>query len=237
MDGVPGDQYCLHVLVEDLHGQPSLWQLMVPKPRRLRILENKPSFSLGHLLETSLLPYKFVRKLALTLAVSLLGFHEDTWFRLGCSKESIYFFHSADDKVDYHRPFISTFFEHMARVQASPSRQFHPNPRLLALGILLIELQSGQPIEALRTPQECIAGQTNPNTDFFVAMREADRLRCDGMYIAAVKACLNPSGWVNAGDEVDLEDPKVRDGLFNDVIVPLRKEIEWVEYLSGNTAP
>lgn len=178
------------------------------------------------MLDSAALSLRYKRELALTMAIALLGLHEETWLRQGCTKETISFFHTSNDKLDFQRPFISTYFEDVAKLGALPTHVSHGNPRILALGILLLEIHKWKPIETFRQNDDLSAGdELNAYTDFLVVDREAEHLDdCSLDYRDAIVACMKTT-WVGTDEEVSLEDPRVREGLYKDVITPLKNEI------------
>lgn len=128
--------------------------------------------------------------------------------------------------MDFERPFISTYFQNVSMLEALPTHSCHGNPRILALGILLFEIHKWKPIESFRTPDDLSGdGSANAFTDFLVADREAELLDdCSLEYRDAIQACLKTT-WVSAADDVRLDDPRVREGLYMDVIEPLKREL------------
>ncbi|KAL8750455.1 MAG: hypothetical protein Q9184_006418 [Pyrenodesmia sp. 2 TL-2023] len=93
------------------------------------------------------------------------------WLGTRWGKRQISFFYAAADTIDNQRPYIATSFDGNDQAVADFSL-FHHNGSMLALGILLIEIHTGKPIETYRTPKDLSNGtEVNANTDWTVADR------------------------------------------------------------------
>lgn len=80
----------------------------------------------------------------------------------GLDAEHISFFYVPRDKPDLQRPYLSTRFDKLQpEIVNTDMNRFHQNPSILALGILLIEIELGRPIETYRTATENINFNTN----------------------------------------------------------------------------
>lgn len=214
----------LHLLVEDLNGSHKLSKLR-SQPRQLHTLDNIPAPSLGSLLHAKTrLGFRDKRRLALILSHSLLQYHDSAWLGSGWDKKQIFFFHMGD-KPDLQRPYLSTSFNNPqpAFIDTDKTR-FHRNPSILALGILLIEIDLGRPIETYRATTDAI----NANTDWIVADRIVKSMdQCSEPYRQAIRACLDVP-WIPAGQNVCLENPETRDGLCACVIDLLESEFDFL---------
>ena len=166
-------------------------------------------------------------KLAFMVALSTLGLQEETWLRQGLSKENISFFKTAEGLLDSHRPYLTTYFDQTTIADLTTASLCHRNPRLLALAILLLEIELAKPIQAYRTTDDLKDGQVTVFTDVVVAQRILQTLECSDNYHHAVQSCLSPS-WLPGQQSISLEDPTVRKGLYIDVIEPLRKDLEYL---------
>ncbi|KAL9038324.1 MAG: hypothetical protein Q9214_005325 [Letrouitia sp. 1 TL-2023] len=202
-----------------------MWQLR-PQPRQSKLLESVPAVSLQSLLYNShYLPLIAKRKLAVVLARSLLQLHEELWLGKEWSKRHITFFYANSNTIDYQRPYVTTSFDGNDQVVPDFSL-FHRNASILALGILLVEIHTGKPIEMYRTPEDLSNGtEVNANTDWTVADRVVKSLDdCSLGYKDAIQACLD-TPWVPAAQRVSLDDELTRNGLYNDVVRPLEDEV------------
>lgn len=220
--------HCLNFLVTDAGDEPTLWQLR-PQPRHSKFLESASAVSLQSLLHNSHhLPLIAKRKLAVILARSLLHLHEGLWLGTEWSKRHITFFYANSDTIDYQRPYVTTSFD--GDDEAAPDLSlFHRNASILALGILLVEIHTGKPIETYRTPEDlCNGTEVNANTDWTVADRVVKSLDdCSHGYKDAVSACLDTS-WVPAAQRVNLDDELTRKGFYSDVVQPLEDEVHYL---------
>lgn len=80
------------------------------------------------------------------------------------------------DTIDYQRPFVTARFEGSDEEKPEFSL-FHRNVSILALGILLIEIHAGKPIEMYRVSEDLINdSEVKANTDWTVADRVVDLL-------------------------------------------------------------
>jgi hypothetical protein len=215
----------LQLLVEDVSNSQQLWRLR-NQQRTVNILEDMPSTSLDRLLAAqSRLSLRDRRTLALILSLSLLQYHDSEWLASEWGKQHISFFYSGQDKLDLQRPYLSTYFD-----QSTPGpptvdmARFHPSSSILALGILLIEIELGKSIEKCRSDDE----EVNVNTDMTVASRIVRSMdQCSLAYRKAIEACLN-TPWVKANQTVSLEDETTREGLCDHVVYPLKRELQYL---------
>lgn len=216
----PNDQrVCL--LVEDLNGYQKMWQLR-SQPRQLRIIDAKPPTSLEDILEAKIrLCLRDKRRLALILSHSLLQYHDSAWLCSEWGKSHISFFYSSEDKPDLRRPYLSTRFDNpSSEIRETKMSRFHPNSSILALGILLIEID----LERSITTTESV----NLNTDWINAHHVVKFMdQCSEPYKEAIRACLDIP-WIRAGQHVSLKDSVTRDGLYTNVIHPLESEFDYL---------
>lgn len=93
-------------------------------------------------------------------------------------QEGHFFFIRRADRVFYEHPFVSRTFSavsNAARVETTTptSRFFVRNETVLALGIVLIELCYGQPLDQLRVPADSCG---DPTPGIASDLRTAERL-------------------------------------------------------------
>ncbi len=215
---------CLRMLVDD----QKLWHVR-SQSRQLSFLDSVPSVSFKQLLQTSTkLPLREKRILAVVLANSLLQLCESPWFSREWSKEDISFFHKSTNRVDLKRPYLSTHFQDpQQKDDPEAMLRIHPNQSILALGILLLEIQLGKPIESQRSPEDLINGQeVNVNTDLTTALRLLEDSIDDIYegYRTAIQACLN-CNFVTADQVPDLDDADFRQAVHDNIVVPLEQEL------------
>lgn len=217
--------------MEESNGSHKTWQLR-PRPRKLQIVSGLSPITLHDVLIASadpMLNLQFKRRLALKIAISTLGLHEGTWLRRGWSKKDISFFRGTNGSLDSQKSFLTTDFDDGIDKKSDTGSLFHNNDLLLALGILLIEIHVGRPIEFYQTDGDLTDGKPNMFTGYTVAARVAEKLQleCSNNYNDAIQACLNPP-WLSADQEVSLDNPTVRAGLYKDVIQPLKDEVAYL---------
>ncbi|KAF2436658.1 hypothetical protein EJ08DRAFT_674523 [Tothia fuscella] len=217
----------LRFLVE-VNSKKALWRLR-SQPKKLLFPATSPRMSLQESLSGQLLKtLKVKRVLALTFAYALIQCMGSTCSRRTLEKDSVFFYHLTVDTVDFERPYLSTRFDavNQAHDAADMSIQ-HRNPRILELGILLLEIHKGRPLSTFRLSTEI--SNPSPNTDLSVARRVVETLEdwCSEPYKDAVRACLELP-WVPAGKKADLDDEAVGSGFYDKVIKPLEGELEYL---------
>ncbi|QSZ30702.1 hypothetical protein DSL72_000260 [Monilinia vaccinii-corymbosi] len=225
--GGPIDQ-CLQLLVEDSGKDQMLWQLR-SIPKRLPKSRVAEAESLQAVLAKSMkLPLVTKRRLAVVFAHSLLQLHEIYWENKEWNKNHIFFFYDISGDLDFQRPYLSTVPDLAIDEKQTPLNlnRFHRNPSILALGLLLIEIDTGRLIETFRTEVE--KQEVNTNTDWLVANRVVKTLAdCSLGYRDAIQSCLD-TPWVPAGQRVNLEDVGTRAGVYQDIIKPLEDELTYL---------
>jgi hypothetical protein len=154
-------------------------------------------------LRTALEDVKFTRRdrirLAVTLASSVLQLHETPWLEDNWGKDNIFFIKRSEGK-GYSDPFVSQCFDQAspAPSTASPASKcrFIRNQTLFALGVSLIELWYGKPLDKLHKPED---GEMtgDARNDVMIKWNTADRLVEEELandagerYCDAVRRCI-----------------------------------------------
>lgn len=215
-------------------GTPQRVFRLEPAPRKLRISTMAVPVSFRELLLATQQPGELLtkRRLALSLAYSILQFHESAFLDSNpWDEDHIFFFHSPAlrQTIDFRQPYLeSPLGDASGSSGANTQGIFHPNIGILRLGVLLIEVHTWIPIEKFRNDAD-----DGPNADYAAALRVLDMALgdCFSTYKSAIRACLDLD-WVPAGSRVSLEDPATCDGLYQNVIVPIQEEIEWGERMA-----
>jgi hypothetical protein len=216
------------LLMEEFMGHCTLCRVP-PIAEPGRILNSKPPVSLLELLERSKITPSGKRELAIISAYSLLLLHDTPWLHSGWNRTKLSFFYTPQQEPDFVRPFISTRFEGVA--PAPVSLPFHRNSLILDLGILLIEILIETHIENWRTNRDkaeivnCPA--VAPTINLVVAHRLVDRMDPSPSKLA-IEACLSLD-WAPQRTAISLYDPQIQEGIFNNVILPLERELAMVE--------
>ena len=218
---------------------------MKPTRQSTYIEASQPSQSLANLLGGKReLILRERRILAVILAHSMLHFCESPWMSKEWNKEHITFFRKVRDRregadvFDLSRPWLSPSFEEIVSAEEpdlSPRYRIHPNPSVLALGILLLEIELNESIEEYRDaegteklPQSYL---TQSNADLFIAQQLIDPNsqnhvldRIVDRYQAAISACLY-CNFVEEGSPTSLEDEDFRQAVYANIVRPLEDEL------------
>jgi hypothetical protein len=159
---------CLHVRAEG----GKLWKLAVGNGTDdLLLSDQTPIVTLKMLLESAQkLSKKQKSILAVILAYSLLYLSESSWLGREWTKDDVCFCYSADKGVDVGRPYLSAEFAAPGSL-ATADEETHVAPSLLGFGIILIELETGKPIESFWTEEDLDDGKKNPYSNRTAAYR------------------------------------------------------------------
>jgi hypothetical protein len=200
-----------------VYDNDTLWH--TPTSRRQEIDEAHPSVTLEALLgdsKKSSMKMKQKKILSVVLASSLLWY---PWQDHEVNKGSIHF-HSRSG-YDLTKPYTELVADEksMAEDIDAPFRIFQ-NRSLLALAILLLEIELGQKIEAYYLEDDLTDGEPNANTDFFTASRLLQE-NSDEFYHGtreAIEACLDCEF---GSESAALDDPDFRQAAYERIILPL----------------
>lgn len=213
---------------------------MRPTAKSTFVEASLPSQSLASLLEGKR-PFglKERRILAVILAHSMLHFCESPWVSREWNKHHITFFRRARDQrgediFDVSRPWLEPSFTESAKGEEKDLSQLyniHPNPSVLALGILLLEIELNAAIEAYDNGDAIPTGFAKSNTDLFTAQRlldpESDEHVLDKIpdkYRQSIQACLE-CNFVDSGFPASLEDEDFRQAVYGNIVRPLEDEL------------
>jgi hypothetical protein len=156
----------------------------------------------------------------------MLQYQGSPWLSHEWSKEKVEFFCDQDAAVDIQRPYISTdFLELCPHAPASDNNAVHPYPDVLALGVMLLEIQTGDTIESQRLPDDLCDGRVNVNTDWFAANRMLKNKKDDmygDFYSGAIRACLEPSRF----QDQCMDEDEFRQALYNSIVIPLEEDLK-----------
>ncbi|KAH0538095.1 hypothetical protein FGG08_005307 [Glutinoglossum americanum] len=171
-----------------------------------QILEHDSSVSLANVLESYHLTAKMKVTLAYILARSIWQFYDSSWMNTKWTGESIQFMRECRPDVDggqgnlyAWKPYFSVRFGEVDSefVEFSDADKFHRYPRVLALGIMLVEIGIGSP---LRKREE---GFAKMNDDWVLATMHSEHEEPwpdfdYSKYRTAVKNCLDRNIFVSA---------------------------------------
>lgn len=213
-----GQQAPLHLVFEG----GKFWQTRAR--RRSLAIDKQRDVTLSQLLANSTHKFslKEQRVLAVVLAHAALHCSTGPWLSEKWSKEHISFFrHDSATHLDVRHPFLRLRFDEEVVESAEDLFCIHPNPRLLSLGILLLELYLEATIESQWSDTDLSNGQANGNTNLTAALRllEDSEDKVYEGYRAAIRACL----------EFDVATPDTEDlrqKIYEDIVLPLELELE-----------
>lgn len=188
---------CLGVLVDDLK-----------RPHRVSITDasaernSMQTVSLKNLFAQTALEKKDRLVLGVKLASTLLQLHKTPWLKETWGKRDILFMKECSGTRQTHvqKPFLSKPFipPTCTILPCRPTDEPDPSPQvrnksIFGLGVLLIELWFGQPLEDLRKPEDFgLHGQVNRITDFATARRLSEDIyrEAGDWYGDAVRRCI-----------------------------------------------
>jgi hypothetical protein len=184
----------------------------------------------------TILGRKYKRIIAVLLSHALLQYCGSAWMSEHWDKSSISFLrHSIGDRL----VLSSSFEPYETRPDMDAEYRMHPYPGVLALAILMLEMELGQTIETARNEQKVFGDdeESNINNDYGVAwnMFENKEIEDDTIpgFKAAVKACLNFSYWndnTELGDSIYhreklYDDIALRRKIYEEIVSPLEQEL------------
>lgn len=169
--------------------------------------------------------------LSVILANSLLQFCESPWLNKEWSKEHISFFPSLSKQdVEILRPYLTIKFQNTELEEEIDPFRVHPNPSVLALGILLLEIELESPIEGKRGEKDLDDdGMPTVNSDHFTALRLFEDMS-DNLYKnyrQAIAACLKCDFYDEETGNPSLDDPHFRQAIYNTIVRPLEQELQY----------
>jgi len=172
------------------------------------------------------------RILAVILAHSMLHFCESPWMSREWNKNHVSFFKCANGDFDLQRPWLSPDFANTyVPEDVDELHRIHPNPSILALGILLLEIELGDVIESFTEATDLSCdGFEDCNTSLFAALHVWEK-KLDNVYWgykSAVEACLN-CDFFESEDAIplSLDDENFHEAVYKHIVQPLEGEL-WV---------
>jgi hypothetical protein len=208
-----------------------LWRAR-PRRRSLCVEEPELRIPLDRLLQDSVMKMSLKEKriLAVVIAHAVLNFCESPWLDGDWDKRHISFYGhpTGIGGLDFTRPYLSTDFRDPT--QASNDQAvfltLHRSPAILALGILLLEIELCEPIESHWAEEDLDNGQPNFNTNLTAAERLLEK-SVDEIYESyrmAIEACLNCDFGL-LEDEASLENESFRQQVYENIVAPLEEEL------------
>lgn len=207
-----------------------LYQVRTTRKPSKPVFTGAPSTTLSDMLQQRhTITRKQKRILAVVLSHGLLHFGANQWLTKEWSKRHISFLQDTPNSMDYSRPYIFTSFEKQTGTPLDDADRvfsIHPNACVLALGILLLEIEMWDNIEKHRHSEDLTDGVTvNPNTDLTAAHRLVEETGDDlyENYKKAIEACLTCD--FAPDTEPSLDNEVFRDAFYEHVVLPLETEL------------
>ncbi|KAK1511975.1 hypothetical protein CTAM01_00905 [Colletotrichum tamarilloi] len=169
--------------------------------------------------------------LAITLVSSLLQLGETTWLHQAWNGENIAFIRSHQEDnltIDIKHPYLTCLYT--SDTPASAAAPYEPSPdrkNMLALAVMLLEMNCGKPIVDLRQPEDLGPnGEVNVGTDLSTARRWLDtQVRLGNLsngFTSAITYCLQSY----LDPTASLEDNHFLQSVQNRVLEPLEREMQ-----------
>ena len=208
-----------------------LWRAR-PRRRSLCVEEPEVRTPLDHLLQDSAIKISLKQKriLAVVIAHAVLNFCESPWLNEEWDKRHISFYgHSTGNGgLDFRRPYLSTNFRDPTTTPKEQSvyLSLHRSPSILALGILLLEIELCEPIESHWVEEDLTDGQPSFNTNLTAAERLLEKSvdQIYERYRMAIQACLR-CDFALFEEDMSLGNEIVRQQVYEKIVVPLEEEL------------
>ncbi|KAI4713190.1 hypothetical protein J4E89_002169 [Alternaria sp. Ai002NY15] len=165
--------------------------------------------------------------LALTLASAVYHLHNTPWLEESWDLNDICIL---SQSVLSDQPYISRDFPATAPAPAhSQRKRIIKNSIIFALGVALLEISYGKPLQTFVTKEDLddATGNRTAVTDYLVAERLAKGLRARELsnYADATQRCIHCNFEASV---FSLDNDDFRERFYQGVIVPLRKDYEYV---------
>lgn len=208
-----------------------LWRAR-PRRRSLCVAEPEVLTPLDRLLQDSAMKMSLKQKriLAVVIAHAVLNFCESPWLNEVWDKRHISFYgqSTGNGSLDFTRPYLSTNFRDPTKHPKDQSiyLTLHRSPAILALGILLLEIELCEPIESHWVDEDLTHGKPNSNTNLIAALRLLEHSvdQFYERYWMAIKACLK-CDFALLEEEMSLENEIFRQQAYEKIVVPLEDEL------------
>ncbi|RSL41639.1 hypothetical protein CEP54_015753 [Fusarium duplospermum] len=164
--------------------------------------------------------------LSFVLATSLLHFVDGPWLQASLRSENICFLVSNCSSLpDITKPYLTTSFTSLAQPPVPRDlNQPHQYPDILSLGILLLEIARGAPIDFEESQDRCVVALECRDKWVEACRKGSSRTIPDGLF-RAISACVDPTeSRYNVPDKKcpkDVAVRKVRKYIFERILYPL----------------
>ncbi|KAI0881978.1 subtilase [Annulohypoxylon maeteangense] len=161
--------------------------------------------------------------LSFVLATSLVHFIRGPWLQASLNSENICFLVSHSRLLpDITKPYLTTRCSSLSpRKSPRELNQPHRFPDILSLGVILLEIARGSPIE-FREPQDhCVVALECMDKWTRICQTGRSRTVPDGL-LRAISACIDPKEFRDNGlDKAVVKDFEVRKYIFERILYPL----------------
>ncbi|KAF2220092.1 hypothetical protein BDZ85DRAFT_31732 [Elsinoe ampelina] len=175
--------------------------------------------------------------LAISLTVALLQLSHTSWLKRSWDKASIVFLRAKQNRprfglvADVAHPYLVREHEIQTTRATTPSREITDSSKIAALGIMLLEVCEGVPIEDFVEPADLGPnGQPNEMSYMVAARRYLSQDPTDGIsqyaFGRAIEYCLK-CFWE---PRASLADPAFAKSVEENVLVPLEQEMNTIKY-------
>lgn len=200
-----------------------------PGPLSQRFLLRSSSISLAELLQVTKLEQKMRLLLSFTLARAFWQFYGSDWMQKEWRKETVHFMFEKSTTIPkgilINEPFLSAQFERTACPDSENGMRFHPFPKILALGIMLIEIELGISLEERHKPELYDDdGVPIVTADWITAMStfENELENKSEVFLPlkkAIEICLKPDRFYEHQNNI----ASIREALMKLIVDPIQK--------------
>jgi hypothetical protein len=231
-------------LALSVHHDELMHEGILPRNMRERVM-NYPSTSLGSILAKGGLTHKMRLLLSITLARAVWQFYDSDWMIQEWDKEQIHFVYTCKDGTPIGQLYASKpFFSMQANVreaQDSAKGRIHKFPKILSLGVMLLEIELDLTIESQRRQEHLRSnGEPNNNTNHTTAhlLFENDQLWADRETYDIHKAVIGECIMAERFESCTNSDEE-RDMLLERIVNPLQKllKVAWPSLDEGSLGP
>lgn len=190
------------------------------------------SVSLGTLLSIANISRKMKLLLSYYLARAVWQFYDSDWMRREWTKHTVHFMverrPTMPKVISINKPFLSTRFNELELTEADDDDLYrsHPFPNVLALGIMLTEIELGINIEDYWL-EECLQsdGQPTVNADHIAALEAFnktelwDQMETFGALKDIIGTCLTPDDFTPYQNDIN----GIRNVLERRIVHPIQE--------------
>lgn len=204
---------------------------------RIAMIPGISGTTLGKLMEDFKLQGGMRPVLAYAVAKAVWHYYDSDWMTVGITSNRIFFMEEdhGEGLAHFCKPYLAVDLwpsHHSVHDWTPVLNTMHRWPRVLALGIMLIEIATGHSIDIEGPPENWDPGLVNSQLsklNRIVKDGESFQEDCNNpCYRAVVKKCLDPRIFkavsFNPRKPIENRD-KRQEVLYNEVVVPLRKFI------------